>query len=114
MAKRTVTPQQIVTALRRIELALAQGAAARMAIRHAGISSAAYYRWRGEYGGMNAEQVQRVMELKKDNARLQDVLEKLSRVVVWDPGLSPAAMGAGGDRRAAGAERRRRPKSAKA
>ena len=85
MSKRKVTPQQIVTALRRIELALAQGAPARTAIRHAGISSAAYYRWRDEYGGMNADQVQRLMELKKKNAQLTDQVEKLSRVVVWNP-----------------------------
>ena len=53
MPKRKVTPQQIVMALRRMELALAQGVPARTAIRHAGISSAAYYRWRDEYGGMS-------------------------------------------------------------
>jgi hypothetical protein len=95
MAKRKITPQQIVTALRRIELALAQGAPARTAVRHAGISSAAYYRWREEYGGMNAEQVQRLIELKKENARLQDRIEKLHRVVVWNPAMSAALAGDG-------------------
>lgn len=92
MPKRKISPQQIVTALRRIDLALAQGAPARIAIRQAGISSAAYYRWREEYGGMNADQVQRLLELKKENARLQDRLEKLSQVVVWNPNMSPAMM----------------------
>ncbi len=90
MPKRKVTPQQIVAALRRIELALAQGALARSAIHSAGISSAAYYRWRAEYGGMNADQVQRVIELKKENARLQERLERLSQVVVWNPKISDA------------------------
>jgi hypothetical protein len=79
-----------VTALRRIELALAQGASAHRAIRSAGISSAAYYRWRAEYGGMNAEQVQRVIELKKENARLQERVEKLSQVIVRNPNTSAA------------------------
>ena len=95
MPKRKVTPQQIVAALRRIDLALAQGAPARAAIRTAGISSAAYYRWREEYGGMNAEQVQRMIELRKENARLQDRVEKLSRVVVWNPEISALLDGGG-------------------
>ena len=90
MPKRKITPAQIVAALRRIDLALAQGAPARTAIRAAGISSAAYYRWREEYGGMKAEQVQRIMGLKRENARLQERLEKLSRVIVWNPDVSAA------------------------
>jgi putative transposase len=93
MPKRTITPQQIVMALRRIELALAQGTPARAAIRQAGISSAAYYRWREEYGGMNTEQVQRLVELKKENARLQDRVDKLTRVVVWSPDVNAALAG---------------------
>lgn len=88
MAKRKITPQQIVAALHRIELAIAQGAPARSAVRSAGISTAAYYRWRDEYGGMNADQVRRLMELKRENARLQTMLERLSRVVVWSPETS--------------------------
>lgn len=85
MSKRKITPQQIVAALHRVELAIAQGAPARSAVRSAGISTAAYYRWRDEYGGMNADQVRRVMELKKENARLQIMLDRLSQVVVWAP-----------------------------
>lgn len=90
MPKRKVTPQQIVTALHRIELAIAQGAPARTAVRSAGISSAAYYRWRDEYGGMNADQVRRLLELKRENARLHGLLERLSRVTIWRPDRTAA------------------------
>ena len=98
MPKRKVTPEQIVAALRRIDLALAQGAPARTAVRTAGISSAAYYRWREEYGGMRAEQVRRLMELKKENARLQDRVNRLTRVVVWNADLRLAVSGGGAQR----------------
>ena len=108
MAKRTITAQQIVTALRRIDLAVAQGTPARTAIRQAGISSATYYRWREEYGGMSAEQVQRLAELKKENARLQDRVDKLTRVVVWSPDVSAALAG---DHATLRSGRRPRPRS---
>lgn len=114
MPKRKVTPQQIVAALRRIDLALAQGAPARTAIRTAGISSAAYYRWRDEYGGMNAEQVQRMIELRKENARLQDRVEKLSRVVVWNPEMSALLDGGASGSPAQRPGARRAPQSKRA
>ena len=112
MPKRKVTPQQIVTALHRIELALAQGAPARAAVRDAGISSAAYYRWRDEYGGMNAAQVHRLLELKKENARLQVLVDRLSRVTIWQSHSTLPLMGnEGGHASAARPRVRRRSRS---
>ncbi|MBV8537811.1 MAG: transposase [Alphaproteobacteria bacterium] len=90
------TPQQIVAALHKVDLAIAQGATASTAVRTAGISIAAYYRWRAEYGGMTADQVQRVMQLKKDNLRLQDRVDKLSRLIVWTPEMSAGGTEDGG------------------
>jgi hypothetical protein len=113
MPKRKVTPQQIVAALHRVELALAQGAPARTAIKNAGISSAAYYRWRDEYGGMNTQQVQRLLELKKENARLRGLLDRLSRVTIWRPTAAGFDHHGPGQRGAPEPTRDRRPARAK-
>jgi putative transposase len=39
--------------------------------REHGMSSAAFYRWRAKYGGMDASLMSRVKELEKENARLK-------------------------------------------
>lgn len=85
MPKRKITPDEIVAALRKIELAIAQGVPASSAVKAAGMSSATYYRWLQEYGGMNADQIRRLMMLKQENVALRDRLETLHRVAVWDP-----------------------------
>jgi transposase-like protein len=40
------------------------------AVRQIGITQQTYYRWRKEYGGMNRDQLKRLKELEKENARL--------------------------------------------
>ena len=37
-----------------------------------------YYRWRKEYGGMGTDQLKRLKELEKENARLRRVVADLS------------------------------------
>lgn len=85
MPRRACNPDEIVKKLRRIELAIAQGAPARRAIKKAGISHTVYYRWRREYGGMNADQVMRLIELKTEIERLRREATALSRALVWKP-----------------------------
>lgn len=85
MGKPKVTPEGIVAALHKIELTIAQGVSTSSAIKSAGISTATYYRWVQEYGGMRADQIQRLILLKQENLVLRDRLETLSGVIVWDP-----------------------------
>jgi putative transposase len=35
------------------------------------MSEATYYRWKREYGGMQVDQLKRLKELEKENARLK-------------------------------------------
>lgn len=42
--------------------------------REHGIAEATFYRWRKTYSGMNVQEVQRLKELKKENARLKRLL----------------------------------------
>ena len=47
--------EQIVTALRQIEVAVANGKSPQQACKTAGIHTQTYYRWRKEYGGLKVE-----------------------------------------------------------
>ncbi len=42
--------------------------------REHGIAEATFYRWRKTYQGMNVQEVQRLKELEKENARLKRML----------------------------------------
>jgi len=46
------TPEQIVSLLRQIEVAVANGKTTPSACREGGITEQTYYRWRKEYGGL--------------------------------------------------------------
>jgi putative transposase len=39
-----------------------------------GISEQTYYRWKSKYGGMKAEEAQRLAELEEENARLKKLV----------------------------------------
>ena len=46
------TPEQIVSLLRQVEVAVANGKTTPVACREGGITEQTYYRWRKEYGGL--------------------------------------------------------------
>ena len=54
MTKKRQTPEQIVTLLRQVEVAVANGKGTPQACKEAAITEQTYYRWRKEYGGPEA------------------------------------------------------------
>ena len=48
-------PEQTVTVLRQIEVAMANGKSPPQACKEAGIHTQTYYRWRKEHGGLKVE-----------------------------------------------------------
>ncbi len=78
MARKYFTSEQIISKLREAEVLLSQGKTAAEASRAIGISEQSYYRWRKEYGGVSTEQVHRLKELEKENARLKRLVADLS------------------------------------
>jgi putative transposase len=78
MAKKYFTTEQIISKLREAEVLISQGKTAAEASRTTGISEQTYYRWRREYGGVGTEQVHRLKELEKENARLKRLVADLS------------------------------------
>ena len=53
---------------------LAKGKAVPLVCKQLGVSEQTYYRWRKEYGGLKMDQVKKLRELEKENARLKKLV----------------------------------------
>ena len=76
MKKTRFTEAQIVKAIKEHE----NGREAKDLCRELGISTAAFYKWRQRYGGMEASELKRVKDLEAENARLKRMYAELSLV----------------------------------
>ena len=74
MKRRRYSTEQIVAALKQVDLGLLVADL----IRQLGISEQTYYRWRREYGGMDVTQAKKLKEVEKENARLKKLVADLS------------------------------------
>jgi hypothetical protein len=75
MRRKRHSPEQVVRKLREAEADLAAGAALDQVCRK--LSEATYHRWKKQYGGAGAEEVRRLKELEKENARLKAIVADL-------------------------------------
>src|ERR687893_3322007 len=78
MASKRHTPEQIVAKLRQVDVLTAQGTSVADAVRSIGVTEVTYYRWRQEFGGLEADQVRRLKELETENARLRRAVAELT------------------------------------
>ncbi len=78
MAKKRHTAEQIIFKLREAEILLAKGGPMSQVCRKLGVTEQTYYRWRKEYGGVRTDQVKRLKEMEKENARLKKLVADLS------------------------------------
>ena len=62
MARKNYKPEEIVSKLRQVDVLHGQGMPMADAIRQIGVSEVSYHRWRKDYGGMKAVQLQRQKE----------------------------------------------------
>jgi putative transposase len=72
------TPEQIVSLLPQVEVAVASGKTTAQASKEAPITEQTYYRWRKEYGGLQVDQARRLKELEQENAKLKRLVAELS------------------------------------
>ena len=72
------TAEQIVSLLRQIEVAVANGKTTAQASKDALITEQTYYRWRKEFGGLQVDQARRLKELEQENAKLKRLVAELS------------------------------------
>ncbi len=78
MARKRLTPEEIVTKLRQVDVLVSQGKSVSDAVRAIGTTEVTYYRWRKEYGGLKTAQVKRLKELEAENARLRKAVSDLT------------------------------------
>ena len=76
MKKTKFTETQIVKAIQEHE----SGRKAEDLCRELGITTAAFYKWRQRYGGMEASDVKKLKEIQEENARLKRMYADLSLV----------------------------------
>jgi putative transposase len=76
--KKAHTPEEIVAKLRQAEVLVGQGKRVAEAVRAMGVTEPTYYRWRTEFGGLKLDQVKRLKELERENARLRKAVSDLT------------------------------------
>ena len=74
MPRKRFTTEQIITKLREAEVELSKGKAVPLVCKQLGVSEQTYYRWRKQYGGLKVDQVKKLRELEKENARLKKLV----------------------------------------
>jgi putative transposase len=80
--KKRFSVEQIVAALKQIELGLTVADAA----RQLGVSEQAIYRWKKIYGGLESDQLRELKQLQEENGRLKRLVADLSldKVILQD------------------------------
>ena len=68
------TAEQIITKLREADVELGREMSVGQICRKLEVSEHTYYRWRKEYGGLKVDQVKRLKELDRENARLKKLV----------------------------------------
>ena len=74
MRRKKHTPEQIVEKLRKADILLGQGSSISAVVQALEITQATYYRWRKDYGGADRNQLRKLKELERENARLKRIV----------------------------------------
>jgi len=74
MRKSKFSPQQIASILKEFEL----GKSVSDITREHGVSSAAFYKWRSKYAGMNSKELKKLKTLEEENCKLKQMYATLA------------------------------------
>jgi putative transposase len=72
------SPEQIIRKLREADAELAKGVAIPEVCKALGVSENTYYRWRNQFGGIKADEMRRLKDLERENARLKALVAELA------------------------------------
>jgi transposase-like protein len=72
--RRRHTPEQIIRKLRGAERMLAEGKTTAEAAKALEVSEQTFHRWRNQYGGMKADDVRELKELRRENRELKQIV----------------------------------------
>ena len=78
MKQRHRTPEQVIRKLAEGDKLLNQGKDLPEVCRHLEIAEATWHRWKGQYGGMKANEAKRLKELENENGRLKRIVADLT------------------------------------
>ena len=78
LPRKKPSPEEIVAKLRQVDVLVSQGRPVAEAVRTISVTPFTYYRWRKEYGGLKVDQVKRLKELERENARLRKAVSDLT------------------------------------
>jgi transposase-like protein len=74
MKRKQHTPEQIIRRLREAERLQGEGRTVPEIARALGVSEQTFYRWRNQYGGMKADDVKELKELRRENRELKQIV----------------------------------------
>jgi transposase-like protein len=72
------SPEQIIRKLREADAELAKGTVIAEVCKALGVAENTYYRWRNQFGGMKADEMKRLKDLERENARLKALVADLA------------------------------------
>ena len=72
------SPEQIIRKLREADAEMASGKTIPEVCKALGIAETTYHRWRNQYGGMKADEMKRLKDLERENARLKALVADLA------------------------------------
>ena len=74
MKRRRHTPEPIVRKLREAERMIGEGKQVAEVAKQLEVSEQTFYRWREQYGGMKANDVKELKELRRENQSLKRIV----------------------------------------
>lgn len=74
MKQRRHTPEQVVRKLREADSLLGEGKTVAEVAKVLEVSEVTYHRWRNQYGGMKADDVKELKELRRENQQLKTIV----------------------------------------
>lgn len=74
MRRKRHTPEQIIRKLREAERMLGEGRQVAEAAKALGVSEQTLHCWRNQYGGMKADDVKELKELRRENRELKQIV----------------------------------------
>ena len=74
MKQRRHTPEQVVRKLREADRLLGEGKTIAEVAKVLEVSEVTYHRWRNQYGGMKADDVKELKELRAENRQLKAIV----------------------------------------
>lgn len=72
------SPEQVIRKLREADAERAKGTAVPEVCKALCVAENTYYRWRNQFGGMKADEMKRLKDLERENARLKALVAELS------------------------------------